>query len=78
MPSIASDGFSTAWLPWHSTQPLSKICAWTLAWNFCANTAWHVPQTLAIAPTPGGVAPWLPWQSLHVGAERSFPLVSAA
>ena len=33
-PSIASDGFSTAWLLWHSTHPLSKICAWTLVANF--------------------------------------------
>src|SRR6185369_17789373 len=75
--SMASDGFRTAWLVWHSTHPLSKICAWTLVWNFVAKTAWQVPHTLATAPTPGGVAPWLPWQSLHVGADRSFPLVSA-
>ena len=24
------------------------------------------------APTPGGAAPWLPWQSLQVGADRSL------
>jgi hypothetical protein len=34
-------------------------------------TEWHVPQTLATEETAGGVAPWLPWQELHVGAERS-------
>ena len=33
---------------------------------------WHVPQTLAMASTPGGAAPWLPWQSLQVGADRSL------
>ena len=34
VPSIVSDGCSTAWLLWHSTQALSKICAWTLVANF--------------------------------------------
>src|SRR5580765_4918679 len=75
--SIASDGFWIAWLLWHSTQPLSNRSLWTLFSNFCAKIAWHVPHTFDTDPTPGGAAPWLPWQSLHVGAERSLPFVSA-
>src|SRR3989338_6928448 len=34
-------------------------------------TAWHWPQTFPTQEMPGGAAPWLPWQSLQVGAERS-------
>src|SRR3989304_2898643 len=30
----------------------------------------HCAQTLATEATPGGAAPWLPWQSLHAGAWR--------
>jgi hypothetical protein len=42
-----------------------------------AITAWHWPHTLPTHEIPGGAAPWLPWQSLQVGAERS-PLVDIA
>ena len=42
-----------------------------------ASRAWQRPQTKLIASTPGGVAPWLPWQSLHVGAAMS-PLLMRA
>ena len=36
-----------------------------------ASRPWQLPHTLATEPTPGGTAPWLPWQSLQVGAARS-------
>jgi hypothetical protein len=39
--------------------------------NIVASRVWHEPQTFATLATPGGTAPWLPWQSLHVGAEVS-------
>src|SRR4029079_10432516 len=72
VPRMASLGCAGSWLLWHWTQPRSKIRLWVLSANFVANTVWHVPQTLAIASTPGGAAPWLPWQSLQVGADRSL------
>src|SRR6266542_4937683 len=41
-------------------------------------TLWHCPQTFPTQATPGGAAPWFPWQSLHVGAERSPFTIAAA
>ena len=67
-----------SWLLWHSTQPRSKIWLCVLSANFVANTVWQVPQTLVTAPTPGGAAPWLPWQSLQVGADRSLRVTMAS
>ena len=44
-----------------------------------ASRPWHWPQTNADGlAVPGGVAPWLPWQSLQVGADRSSFSRSAA
>ena len=78
VPSIASVGWAMSWLLWHSTQPRSKIWLCVLSANLVANTVWQVPQTLATAPTPGGAAPWLPWQSLQVGADRSLRFTIAS
>ena len=36
--------------------------------NSVASRVWQLPQTWSTDCTPGGAAPWLPWQSLHVGA----------
>ncbi len=56
-------------------QPGAPIWAKTLAWMLLAKrsaiTVWHWPHTFPTHDTPGGAAPWFPWQSLQVGAERS-------
>ena len=49
-----------------------------LALNCSAKTVWQVPQTLATEATCGGAAPWLPWQELQVGEERSPFFMSAS
>ena len=66
------------WMPWFSWQvaqpglPISaNALAWTLFLKRSAVSEWHCPQTLPTQLIPGGTAPWLPWQSLQVGAERS-------
>src|SRR5688500_9451734 len=46
--------------------------------KFCASRTWHCAQTLATSVTPGGVAPWLPWHVLHVGADVSPRFSSAS
>ena len=48
-----------------------KALAWTLRAKSSPWTVWHCPHTLPTHDTPGGAAPWLPWQSLQVGADRS-------
>ena len=64
-----------AWFSWQVAQPgepiSAKALAWTLFLKSSAITEWHCPQTLPTHVIPGGAAPWLPWQSLHVGADRS-------
>ena len=49
----------------------AKPARLALARNSSASRPWHWPQTKATDSRPGGVAPWLPWQSLQVGAVRS-------
>ena len=55
-----------------------KAFLWGLLAKRSAGTLWQVPQTFATDSTPGGVAPWFPWQTLQVGAERSPFLVNAS
>ena len=43
----------------------SKSCSWK---------TWQVPQTRSTEATPGGAAPWLPWQVAQVGDDRSPPV----
>ena len=54
-----------------SSRWLSNAASFGLARKSSASRAWHWPQTNATDSSPGGCAPWLPWQSLQVGADRS-------
>src|SRR5687768_12479317 len=75
-------GRRMAWLLWqtrHSAWPMSsKIAFFGPEVKFCASRTWHCAHTLATSVTPGGVAPWLPWQVLHVGADVSRRFNSAS
>ena len=57
-----------------SSRWLSNAAFFGLARKSSASRAWHWPQTNATDSSPGGCAPWLPWQSLQVGADRSSRL----
>ena len=71
-----------SWFSWQVTQPgrpsSAKASQCGLALNCSAKTAWQVPQTFATDATCGGAAPWLPWQELQVGEERSPFFMSAS
>ena len=75
-PTQASVGWTISWFEWHCTHPGNPILA-KAAWcglfsKSCAKKTWQVPQTLATELTPGGVAPWLPWQVV-AGGRGSVP-----
>src|SRR3972149_6771247 len=61
-------------VPWqtvHSAIPkVSKARLCGLRTKRSRVALWHCAQTLATEATPGGAAPWLPWQSLQPGAWR--------
>src|SRR3990170_608173 len=75
-PSITSVGKAMLCVPWqtvHSAIPsVSNAFLCGLRTKRSLVALWHCAQTLATEATPGGAAPWLPWQSLHAGAWR-FP-----
>src|SRR5262245_45485327 len=51
--------------------PAWKAALCGLASNNCAWKTWQVAQTFCTVFTPGGAAPWLPWQVAQLGALRS-------
>src|ERR1035437_2928639 len=81
-PANSSVGLAIPWFEWHFTHPgnpmvkNASLCG--LFSKSCAKKTWHLPQTLATESTPGGVAPWLPWQVEQVGAEISPFCIAAA
>ena len=74
-PSIASPVGLIAWFSWQTAHPGTPIWTNTFACTLLSNSSavrlWHCPHALPTQETPGGAAPWLPWQSLQVGADRS-------
>ena len=70
---------AASWIPWFSWQvaqpgaPIWRRRPWRgRSWRTARPSRYGTaPQTFPTQDMPGGAAPWLPWQSLQVGADRS-------